>query len=202
MKNKKDYIILIPAYNPSNKLIELLTDLKKYNYDIIIVNDGSNDEDIFNKIKNNYNCILLEYSENKGKGYALKYGIKYYLDNLYDRYKGIITVDADYQHIPSDIENINNNMNEDKIIFGVRNFYNKNIPFANKLGNIFTSFIFKLLYSKKIQDTQTGLRGIPNKYLEESLNIYGDRFEYEMNFLIHCVNLHVELEEVNIETIY
>ena len=194
----KEYIILIAAYNPSQKLLDLVLDLKKEHYNILIINDGSIEgQKIFE------NCIVLEYSNNEGKGFALKYGIKYYLLNLKDNYKGIITVDADYQHIPTSINNVYKEILEtDGIVLGCRNFYNENVPFVNRIGNRLTSLLFHVLYDKKIIDTQTGLRAIPNKYLEECLEIEGNRFEYEMQQLIYFVNKQIGLKQIDIDTIY
>jgi len=195
-------VILIPAYNPSDKLLKLLKELKKDKYKIIIVNDGSSkDNKIFSKLKD-MKYTVLEYSENHGKGYALKYGIKYYLKNLKDKYDGIITVDADYQHLPKDINKIATSITSDTIVLGSRDFNLKSVPILNRIGNKITSMVFKLLYGFKITDTQTGLRGIPNKYLEEAIQIDGDRFEYEMNFLIYFVNHKISLKEIFIETVY
>ncbi|MBR3660511.1 MAG: bifunctional glycosyltransferase family 2/GtrA family protein [Bacilli bacterium] len=204
MKKKIDnYIILIPAYNPSSKLLELVNDLKKYNFKILIINDGSiESKKIFKELKNNSSCTILEYEENMGKGYALKYGFKYYLDNLVNDYQGIITTDADYQHLPKDIYKIREVMNDDTIILGSRDFYKKEVPFPNRLGNRITSTVFKLLYGRKIFDTQTGLRGIPNKYLDICLEIPGNRFEYEMEQLIYFTNHNINIKEIPIETIY
>lgn len=197
------YVVLIPAYNPSNKLIKLVEELKKLKFKIIIVNDGSDiSNNCFKKLKEDN--IILEYSENMGKGYALKYGINYYLTNLVNEYDGIITVDADYQHLPKDINKIykDEKNNNDTIILGSRNFDSKKVPLPNRLGNKITSFIFKILYNKKIFDTQTGLRLIPNKYLNECLEIDSNRFEYEMQMLINFSNNKYNLEEIEIETVY
>ena len=48
-------IALIPCFEPNEKLITLVKELKKNDFDIIIVNDGSNSnyDEIFNKIKKN-----------------------------------------------------------------------------------------------------------------------------------------------------
>ena len=202
MKDRQQYLILIPAFNPNKKLLQLINDLKEYNFDILVINDGSLKNNIFNTLKQKNKCFLLEYSENHGKGYAMKYGIKYYLKNLYDKYLGIITVDSDYQHIPNDILEIVNNMESNKIVLGSRDFNLENVPLLNGIGNKITSIIFKLLYGYKVSDTQTGLRGIPNMYLDDCLNIKGDRFEYEMEQLIYFVNKKINIKEVNIETIY
>ena len=201
---KNNYLVIIPAYNPSNKLLELVKDLICEKIDILIINDGSNENiNIFNKIKKEYNIKILEYEENKGKGHALKYGMQHYINN-YKGYKGIITVDADYQHLPKDVLKIMKEMdnNPDTIILGCRDFNSKNVPFSNRMGNKITSYVFKLLYGKYISDTQTGLRGIPNSLIETCLYIHGSRFEYEIAELINIVNKDIKFKEVSIETVY
>ena len=201
--NIKDIVILIPAYNPTKMLLKLVEDLEKLNFSkFLIVNDGSETSGIFDILKSNKNCQIIEYEANQGKGYALKYGIKYYLDH-FSKYKGIVFCDADYQHLPEDIQKVAINLLEepDKIILGTRKFNKKN-PLANRLGNKITSFLFKILYGKQINDTQTGLRGIPNQYLDLCLEIPGERFEYEMEELITFVNKELPLKEVEIEAVY
>lgn len=201
---KNNYLILIPVFNPSNKLLELIKDLKKENLNILIVNDGSKENNnIFKNIKKEYNIKILEYDNNMGKGYALKYGMKYYLDNYKD-FKGIITVDGDYQHKPCDVLKVISEMNkyQDTIILGCRNFNLKQVPFSNRLGNKITSYVFKILNSKYLSDTQTGLRGIPNSLINDCLKVDGNRFEYEIGELIYFVKNDINIKEVSIETIY
>ena len=202
----KDIVIVIPAYNPSKKLIELVDSLILLNFcKIIIVNDGSiKGKSIFRTVKEKTECLILEYKENKGKGYALKYAINYYLENLKNNYKGIVTVDADYQHLPNDVLNIALRLlgNQDSLILGIRDFYEKGVPTPNRFGNRLTSFIFKLLYGENIKDTQTGLRGIPNRYLNLCLEASGKRFEFEMNMLIKFVKQKINIIQIPIETVY
>ena len=115
-----------------------------------------------------------------------------YLENLKNNYKGIVTVDADYQHLPNDVLNIALRLlgNQDSLILGIRDFSEKGVPTLNRFGNRLTSFIFKLLYGENIKDTQTGLRGIPNRYLNLCLEASGKRFEFEMNMLIKFVQTY------------
>ncbi len=200
-------VILIPAYNPSQKLLKLVTELSRDFKKIIIVNDGSTNkscEKIFLKLESMEICDVIGYASNKGKGGALKFGINYYLENYKNLYKGIVTVDADYQHLPSDIINVAIKLigNQDSVILGVRDFNLKTVPFPNRFGNKTTSFLFKLLYGEMISDTQTGLRGIPNRYLNLSLEVSGDRFEYEMSMLIKLVKEKIMIIQVPITTIY
>ena len=202
----QEIVVIIPAYNPDFKLLKLLLELIDLGFlKIIVINDGSlKSKKIFQKIKKLKQCVLLEYSNNKGKGYALKYGINYYLENYVNDYQGIVTVDADYQHLPNDILNVSKKLlgNQDSLILGIRDFNYSNVPKANSFGNKITSFIFKLLYGSKIIDTQTGLRGIPNRYLNFCLETKGVKFEYEMNMLINFSKKKINILQIPIETIY
>ena len=72
----KKMVVVIPAYNPCGKLIELITQLNNANFtEIICVNDGSRDDEIFTKI--NDRCTVITHEVNKGKGCALKTAFSY-----------------------------------------------------------------------------------------------------------------------------
>ena len=191
---------IIPALNPDNKLIELVNELKDNYQDIIIVNDGSKSSDIFDKLDH---CIILTHENNLGKGEALKTAFNYYLKNLSNKYIGIICLDADGQHLPSDAISISKLLEkEDRFILGTRLFNTKSTPFRNKLGNRITSRVFKWIYKIYIKDTQTGLRAIPNRLIKKIIKVDGSRFEYELNVLIKLVKMKEEIVEHDIKTVY
>ena len=194
---------IIPSLNPDNKLIELVDKLKKNYNKIIIVNDGSNSDEIFNKLKEFKECIILTHEENKGKGEALKTAFRYYEDNLSNKYLGVICLDSDGQHLPKDAISMSELLEkEDKFILGTRLFNTKSTPFRNKLGNRITSSVFKLIYKVYIKDTQTGLRAIPNRLINTLIKVPGSRFEYELNVLIKLVKMNEEIKEYDIKTVY
>ena len=194
---------IIPALNPDDKLIKLVNELKESFKKIIIVNDGSESLEIFDKLKENRECIILNHEVNKGKGEALKTAFKYYLDNLSSEYLGVIAIDADGQHSVKDSINISKLLEEsDKFILGTRLFNTKSTPLRNKMGNRITSRVFKMLYGIYIKDTQTGLRATPNRLIKTLLKVPGSRFEYELNVLIKLVKLKEEILEYDIRTIY
>ena len=198
-------IILIPAYNPDDKLIKLIENLIDLKLKIVLVNDGSEKiyDYIFYFIKNEYKVNVINHEKNKGKGMAIKTGIKYIMDNYYDC-TGIITADSDGQHLPKDIEKISNSIikNPNSLILGTRDFNQSNIPIKSRLGNKITSFIFYLSTHKKCKDTQTGLRGIPRKLFDKCLNIPGERYEYEMNMLMQFAINNINFIYENIDTVY
>lgn len=199
---RDDFIILIPAYNPNYELYKIINKLYKNKYSkIVVINDGSKKIEIFNKIKNK--AIVINHEINKGKGIALKTGIEYCLKN-FPNTAGIITVDADGQHLIEDINKIYEKLkyNNNGIILGSRNFKGKEIPIRNKIGNILFRNILEIKTKIKLQDTQTGLRGIPIQYLKEFKNIKGEHYEYETNMLLYCIKNDIKVSEININNVY
>lgn len=98
--------ILMPAYNPTEKLINLIEDIKKLtDIPIIIVNDGSAQKfsDIFKKLEKD-GITVLNHKVNLGKGEAIRTGIKYLID--IQESDGVVCADCDGQHSPKDIKNI------------------------------------------------------------------------------------------------
>lgn len=194
--------ILIPAYEPDDRLVALVKELSDLENKIIVVDDGSGKDykHIFDEVSKY--AIVLHHEENKGKGVALKTGIRYCSKQ---KFLGVVTADSDGQHAVDDIVTIKNKVLEDsqKIILGVRNLRGGGIPGKSKFGNELTRFLFSKLYGVNISDTQTGLRGIPiNANVEKLLSLGGDRYEYEMNMLIYAQRLGYSLIEEPITTIY
>jgi putative flippase GtrA len=202
-------VLLIPAYKPDNKLLSLIDNLtKKDTYlDIVIVDDGSGKEfkDIFTEVKNNKYCTLLVHDINKGKGQALKTGLKYCIDKYSNSndFTGVVTADSDGQHTVKDIHRIASSLitHRGKFIIGARSF-DKSTPLRSKFGNTITTIVYKLISGVKITDTQTGLRGLPSVSLKHMLEINGDRYEYEMNVLLSLGKMKLKVHEIPIKTIY
>ncbi len=201
----KDKIaILIPSLNPGEKLVNLVDELLKCGWrNIIIVNDGS--EERYNQYFSNLEgkAIILKHAINLGKGRALKTGFNEYL-KTFPNLRGIITVDSDGQHKVKDVEKVARKLleTENAMVLGAREFNEKQVPFKSRYGNKITRAIFSFLTGIKIKDTQTGLRGIPTRYIEKLMNIPGERYEYEMNMLMYAKNYDIEIIEETIETVY
>lgn len=190
-------LILIPCYNPDDKLITLVKKLYDNKCKIVLVNDGSKSKDIFNQL--NDFAKIISYDDNKGKGHALKVGFKYALKlNM-----NVVTADADGQHTLEDILNIKDILKDSNntIIFGERCF-DDDIPLRSKFGNKFTSKILKIVCNITLRDTQTGLRGYTSDILNKMLSVNGERFEYEMNIILALNKLKINIKRTDISTIY
>ena len=87
--------ILIPAYEPNNKLIKLIEKLQEETnaVQIVVVDDGSGIkyQHIFNEVENK-DVKILVHKQNMGKGEAIKTGIKYIKEI---ETEGIVTADCD-----------------------------------------------------------------------------------------------------------
>lgn len=201
-----DITAIIPAYNPDKKFHVVIDGLVQAGFKhIIVVNDGTDTKylNLFEKIRKNKHCVLLEHNTNMGKGRALKTAFRYFLKN-YPEDIGVVTLDADNQHKLNDVIECAKRLEEfpDSLVVGTRNFDLPNIPSRSVLGNKITSFAFKTLCGINITDTQSGLRGIPRSFVEQLIDVKGDRFEFETNMLLETKVLKVPIREVKIETVY
>lgn len=200
----KNVIVLIPSYEPQIDFLKFLKELKVEFENIVVVNDGSGKKykKIFEQIKEN-NITVIENFVNMGKGRALKNGINYILQK-YNEDNIIVTADSDGQHLVSDIKKCAEQCAKfpQKLILGCRNFDNENVPYKSKFGNKLTRNMFKLFVGLNITDTQTGLRAFSCKTAKKFLTISGERFEYETNMLIATKKDKIDIDEIEISTVY
>ena len=194
-------VILIPSYEPDNKLIKLINELKKNKLNVVVVNDGSSKEydSIFNKIKKKVKVI--SYDTNQGKGYALKIGLEYIKENYKDYV--VVTMDSDGQHSVKDAIKLSNyaEKHPSELVIGKR-IRSEKTPLRSKLGNSITMFIYRLSTGVKVYDTQTGLRAFTSELMDFMQNVEGNRYEYEMNVLLYAPSNDIKIKEIEIETIY
>ena len=198
--------IVIPAYEPDDKLIKLMDSLVSTGFSpIVVVNDGS-DKGTYGRIFDEVaarGAVVLEHEVNMGKGRALKTAFEYCL-NEYSDMIGVITADSDGQHTAPDIKKCMEALEAEpkSLVLGVRNFDESGIPARSVFGNKTTSKVMKLLAGMNISDTQTGLRGISSEFMRYLLTEKGDRFEFETNMLLATKELGIKIVEVPISTIY
>lgn len=198
--------VVIPALNPIPNLVDFVEQLIQHGVpQVIVVNDGSDSSfnDIFDGLKQVGNCTVLTHEINRGKGRALKTAFSYFLEH-YSYMDGVVTADADGQHIVEDICAICERLSlkHDSLILGVRDFSGSNVPKRSHMGNAVTSRLFQVLYGYYLSDTQTGLRGIPANELQWMLDMNGERYDYELNMLIKARRRNIHIETIPIKTVY
>jgi len=206
MQDLSKISVVLPSLDPDEKLIAVIDGLLEYGFsDIILVNDGSRQENLhyFTDLAALHPEItLLHHEVNKGKGAALKNAFRWFLNNRPEGF-GVVTVDGDNQHHPADTRACCEHMlKTGHAVLGCRDFNQADVPARSSFGNKTTSLIFKLFVGMTISDTQTGLRALPRAVLEELVEVYGDRFEYETNMLLAFKTKGIDFDEVKIRTVY
>lgn len=205
----KGIVLIIPAYNPDEKFIAFLQSLASDGWnDIIVVDDGSKLETqkYFNLAETQYGCEIVRHYVNLGQGRAFKSAFNYCVGKYGDNpdFIGVVECDCDGQHVLDDVNRCAEllHANPDKFILGVRNFKDKDIPFRSRFGNRCTNFVFKVFCGLDIEDTQTGLKGIPKAFIYKLIEAKGERFEYASSVLLEAKNNNVEILQFPIQTIY
>lgn len=200
-----DVAVVIPAYNPDGTLLDLVADLRDAGCEnVVVINDGSGPDsrDVFRALSKFDIVTIREHAANQGKGAALKTGFRW-VQSGPERPKGVITADADGQHLPSDIRALAAEAGLDprSMLLGCRTF-GKETPFRSLFGNRLTAFLMSFVHGIRISDTQTGLRYLPLSVLPELVALSGDGYEFELQCLIKAKELGYELRQVPISTVY
>ena len=198
--------IVIPSYEPDEKLPRLLGELKEAGFqNIVLVDDGSGEGFVhfFDQAKEQYGCRVLHHAVNQGKGRALKTAFNYCLQEFAGAV-GVITADSDGQHSPECILACVDALlaHPDALVLGCRCFEGEDVPARSEFGNKCTRAVMKYLTGITVSDTQTGLRGIPAFFMERLLMVKGERFEFETNMLLETKERKIPIVEVPIRTIY
>ena len=190
------YTLIIPIYNEGHTLpilLKKLNELKNENIEIIIIDDGS-DDDTQNFLDKNDLFITLKNEINIGKGSSIKKGIEF-ANN-----QNIILIDGDLEIDISQIPrllNIYENCGKD-ILSGIRWNKNSNLKFEiNAIGNFIINSIFNILYRTNLNDVLCCVR-ILNTKLLKSLNIQSNGFSIEVETMAKLILGNYTIEEVKI----
>jgi len=187
--------IIIPVYNESKTVREILRRIEKVNLgkikkEIILVDDFSTDgsREIIKKSNKKYKKVFQE--KNQGKGAALKAGIKASSGDF------IIFQDADLEYNPDDYEKLLKPILDKKtnITFGSRFINQKFVIFGKNrivhpthyIGNKSLNFIFNLLYGTKLTDVEPCYKMFRSKILKD-INVATNGFEYDIELMCKLV---------------
>jgi len=199
--NNYKIFIVIPYYNESEVIADVLNDIRKCNMGlhIVIVDDGSDLPFQIGAFEYKITCI--RHCTNLGQGAALQTGIIYCLDQGADV---IITFDADGQHMASDIEAVIKpiiNGNTD-IVFGYR-FHDREeeIPLLRKFA--IKSFLFfnSIVTGIQLKDYHNGFRAM-NRKAATTIRISQNRMAHATEIIQQTINYKLKWMEVPVRIRY
>ena len=193
--------VLIPAYEPDEKLIPLTKALKEAGFAVVVVDDGSGPDyqPIFTAVEGY--AHILTHTRNQGKGAALKTGMAYIRDYL-PQANNFITCDADGQHKVEDVIRVSQQLQAGhKFVLTMRQ-QKKDVPLRSKVGNAMSRVVYALLTKRYLSDNQSGLRGFNRVHIEWMVQVEKDNYDYEMNVLYYAAKKGIRIATIPIEAIY
>jgi glycosyltransferase involved in cell wall biosynthesis len=191
--------VVIPTYNNAATLAQVITDVAQYTSNIIAVNDGSTDNS--EAIARSFPQVqLISYTNNVGKGWALRKAFAYAIQH---QYKFAITIDSDGQHFAKDLPAFINKLEEvkDAIIIGSRNMDQATVPGKSSFGNKFSNFWFKVETGITAPDTQSGFRAYPLELLKD-IHFFTKKYEFEIEVLVRAVWKGAKIESIPVTVYY
>ena len=191
--------VIIPTYNNAATLAVVIKDVALYSNHIIVVNDGSTDNTV-DIVKQFPAVQFISYTENIGKGWALRTAFSYAMDT---GYKYAITIDSDGQHFAKDLPAFINKIEEEPnaIIIGARNMDQASVPGGSSFGNKFSNFWFKAETGITSPDTQSGFRLYPLEPLKK-MHFITRKYEFEIEVLVRAAWKGVKVIAVPVTVYY
>ncbi|RZD32203.1 MAG: glycosyltransferase family 2 protein [uncultured DHVE6 group euryarchaeote] len=200
MSKKLKIFAVVPAYNEEMRISKVIKDLKKYNYNIVVVDDSSIDNTV-KVVKKFKNVLLVEQKVNLGQGAALRVGIKRALKANADI---IITFDADGQHQAKEIEELVRPIREDlvDISLGSRFLTKKTkMPITREILLKGSVLVERLLLGVKLTDAHNGFRAMSRKAAKK-IKIKENRMAHASEIIKEISRNGLRYTEVPVEIIY
>ncbi len=197
------YDIVIPAYNAQTslpKLLESIRRLPQKPQSIIVVDDGSTDDTA--RVASGFkNVEVIRLTSNRGKGQALRSGMKHFLQHHSGDF--LLLMDADGQHaaesIPLFLKHAETNRFD--IIIGHRSRKVGVMPLARIFSNTMSSLITSWVVGQKILDSQCGFRLLRRSVVQE-IPLTEDGFQIETELIVKAAKRGFSIGFVPIPTIY
>lgn len=170
-----DLSIVIPAYNEAESFPELLEQIREavepmnLQYEIIVVDDGSNDDSlaVLRQLKQKYPQLkVISFRRNYGKSAALSVGFR----EVQGRY--VITMDADLQDDPHEIPNLIAKLEEGyDLVSGWKK--KRHDPISKTVPSRLFNFVTSRLTGIRIHDFNCGLKAYRQDVVKD-LQVYGE----------------------------
>ena len=192
--------LLLPAYNESKTIGQIIQESSAFINEIIVIDDGSSDETA--EIADACGTVCLRNATNCGKGNALRKGFAYALKHGYEL---VFTMDSDGQHQPADIPRFLEHFDSTRpdILIGARatRDLGTSMPLHRRMNNCLISHVGSKLCGQQVSDFQSGYRLICDEVLRQ-VHLETERYETESELLIKAGRLGFRIESLPIQTRY
>ncbi len=209
---KKQIYVIVPAYNEEKNIDKVLTDLLGYDYQIVVVDDGSSDKTY--QICQKFPVMVLRHIINRGQGATLQTGTEYALKQGADI---IVHFDGDGQFLPQEIQNaiepilsqgidivLGSRFHTDKtrIRTQINTDVNTGVPFLKRdiilpVAKIVNWFLTGI----KLTDAHCGFRAM-NRKAAEKIRITQDGMSHNTEIVAQVKKYQLKYQEVPVTVIY
>ena len=192
------YCVVIPAFQASATIGQLVHQVKLKGFPVVVVDDGSHDQTAAVAAK--AGALVISHLRNRGKGRALRTGFDY---ALRERYDGVVTMDGDGQHDPEDIPQLirAGEVQHAGLVLGNRMRSGGPMPPVRRITNEVMSGIISAVARQPIPDSQCGFRFIHRSVLE-NISLRTDRFEIETEIVLSAAARRWKIISVPVRSIY
>lgn len=200
--------VVVPVYNEGAHIYADLGEFTKtlsglnFNYDMILVDDGSTDNTYEELCRSSFDCVtVIRYSENQGKGHALRYGAKHATGEL------VAFIDGDLDLHPRQISTLITYMDKDgsdAVIGSKRHPLSKvDYPLKRRVLSRCYQIFVRFLFGLNLTDTQTGLKLFRREALEKVLPlVLVKKYAFDLELLVVAHRLGYRITEAPVELNY
>jgi glycosyltransferase involved in cell wall biosynthesis len=169
--NKSDISIIIPAYNESEAIGDVIKTIKTLypESEVIVVNDGSRDNTA--EAARDAGAIVYSHPYNIGNGAAIKSGIRIASGEI------LLFMDGDGQHNPEDIESMLRFFPEYDMVVGARP-KGKQVSLFRGAGNRILNWLASYVAKFRVQDLTSGFRAIKAEIASNLLYLLPNTYSY------------------------
>ncbi|HEX7706646.1 MAG TPA: glycosyltransferase family 2 protein [Thermoanaerobaculia bacterium] len=193
---RRRIVALIPALNAEKTLPAVVVAARAQIEPVVVIDDGSSDAT--GEVARAAGAVVLRHDINRGKGGALKTGFAWALENGYD---GVITLDADGQHLASEIrrflEAARSEGAADLIIGGRSHLFEQMLP-RRRMANRFSAWSIAKVSGVPISDSQSGFRFYSARLIRD-IELRTDRFDLESEVIVRAGRSGYRIATIPIE---
>lgn len=193
MKMEGRLICVVPVYNEADLIIDTIKNLKKIKSidEIVIVNDGSNDNTL--DVINTLGVKVINLDKNRGKGYAMKTA----MNNLEFDY--IAFVDGDLADTSEEVEKLIYPILNDKADVSIAKFPKRKEMTKSKGGFGLVKLVSKkgiYFFTKKEMNSSLSGQRVYKREVIEKMEYIPDRYGIEVAMTIQVINNNFSIIEV------
>lgn len=189
---------VIPAFHERSRIGDVVQQVRVCLPDILVVDDGSGDGTA--EEAEAAGAVVIRHPQNRGKGVALQTGFE---EARKRGYEAAVTLDADGQHLPSEIPAFIEAYRRTGIpvLIGNRMWNAAGMPFVRRCTNRFMSWLLSREMGQYVPDTQCGFRLFRCDVIP-FVQAHSERFAAESEILLHVAARRIRIDSVRISTVY